>query len=205
MMDTGVQGVTVLASEIAEPDENDTVWWERVEKLVELTDPIPLALYECPQPYHRLIAPELVEKAAITGRFHLLKETSRSIDQVIEKTKAAAGTPLQIFNADATTLLASLRAGAKGYCGIAANFYPKLLVWLCAYYEDDPDQAEKIQSLMGMADATIHHKYPMSAKFYRNYEGQQMLSHSKVSDITLDNYDKRVLQYIADQMRTISL
>lgn len=201
MADIGVQVVVVLASEMAQPDEDDSIWQSNVEQLLSLTGEIPLALYECPEPYHRLISPELVHWAAHTGRFHLLKETSRSIEQVVAKIQAAEDTPLGIYNADATTLLQSLREGARGYCGIAANFYPHAVARLCEVFETQ--EAEEIQALLGMSDPTIHQKYPVCAKYYRKQAGDDMLTISRVTDVELNDYDMRVLNYIASQMDAV--
>ncbi len=201
MADIGVQVVVVLASEMAQPDEDDSVWQKNVEQLLRLTGDIPLALYECPEPYHRLISPELVHWAAQTGRFHLLKETSRSIEQVQAKIHAAEGTALGIYNADATTLLQSLRSGARGYCGIAANFYPHAVAQLCEIFETP--EAEQIQALIGMADPTIHHKYPVCAKYYHQQNEVDMLTISRVTNAELNDYEMRVLNYIASQMKAM--
>lgn len=201
MVDTGVQVVVLLASEMAAPDEDDSIWQKNVEQLLSLTGDIPLALYECPEPYHRLISPELVRWAAKTERFHLLKETSRSIEQVQAKIQAAEGTPLGIYNADATTLLQSLRSGARGYCGIAANFYPEVIVWLCEYFENQ--EADQVQARLGIADSPIHHKYPVSAKYYRQHAGFDMHMISRVTDVELTHYEMRVLNYIASLMEAI--
>jgi 4-hydroxy-tetrahydrodipicolinate synthase len=198
LFDIGVQVVVVLASQMAESDEDDSVWQRNVEQLLELTGDIPLALYECPAPYHRLISPELVHWAANTGRFHLLKETSRSIEQVQAKIEAAEGTPLGIYNADATTLLPSLRSGARGYCGIAANYYPEAIARLCEVFETQ--EADNIQALINMADPTIHHKYPVAAKYYRKQAGFDMLTISRVTDVEINAYEGRVLDSIASQL-----
>ena len=185
LYETGVRAVTVLSGMLATADEDDAIWRERAEHLLALTDPIPLTLYECPAPYHRLIAPELVAWAARTGRFHLLKETSRSAEAVQAKVDAASGTPLGVYNADATSLLASLRGGARGYCGIAANFYPELVAWLCANFA---------------ADTAIHRDYPVCAKVYQRIAGVEMLPLSRVSTATLTPYDERVLHALAAQV-----
>ena len=201
LADSGVQVVVVLASMMAEKNEDDSIWQKNVEQLLALTGNIPLALYECPAPYHRLISPDLVRWAAHTGRFHLLKETSRSIEQVQAKIKAAEGTTLGIYNADVTTLLQSLRSGARGYCGIAANYFPKAIVKLCDTF--DTQEADKIQALLGMADPTIHHKYPVAAKYYQKQAGVDMLTISRVTDAELNDYEMRVLDYIAAQMNVM--
>src|SRR5262245_49567051 len=59
LYETGVRAVTLLSGMLATAEEDDATWRGRVERLLALTDPIPLALYECPAPYHRLISPEL--------------------------------------------------------------------------------------------------------------------------------------------------
>ena len=203
MADTGVAQVVVIASMMARQDDDDAVWRGNVAQLLEATGDIPLALYECPQPYHRLVAADLLAWAASTGRFYLLKETSRSMSQLRAKIAAAAGANLRVYNADATTLLDSLKMGAAGYCGIAANFYPEPLVWLCQRYNSA--QAENTQALLRMADPTIHHHYPISAKFYRRQEGFLMNTVSRVSEARLTDYDQRILHSIAKQMRRLNL
>jgi 4-hydroxy-tetrahydrodipicolinate synthase len=199
MSDTGVQAVTLIASQMAEQDEDGSVWCGQVERLLELTGDIPLALYECPEPYHRLVAPEMVAWAAQTERFFLLKETSRSLEAVRAKIEAASGTAMGIYNADTTALLPSLQAGARGYCGIAANFYPELVEWLCAHYADSPQEAERVQALMSMIDPVIHQKYPVCAKYLRQRAGFDMLTISRTSDAELNAYDRRVFDGIALQ------
>ena len=204
MADTGVAAVTVIASEIAGSDEGEDIWKHNLEQILEYTGAITLALYECPQPYHRKIAPDSLGWAAQTGRVALLKETSRSIRHVHAKLDAAAGTTLRVYNADATTLLPSLQGGGYGYCGIAANFYPDLLAWLCAHYDDHPEAAAALQAAIASVDPVLHQKYPVCAKYYRDRAGMPMLTISRVNDARLDIYDMRVLDSIAqliDQKR----
>ncbi len=203
MADLGVAQVVVIASMMAQPKEDDAVWRGNVSQLLAATADIPLGLYECPQPYHRLVPADLLAWAARTGRFRLLKETSRSLSQLRAKIAAAAGTDLCVYNADATTLLESMKAGASGYCGIAANFYPGPLVWLCERYLDA--DAKDLQSLINMADPTIHHCYPVSAKYYRRQSGFKMTTVSRVSDARLTDYDRRILDSIARRMNRLQL
>lgn len=198
MADLGVAQVVVIASMMAQAEDDDTVWRGNASRLLEATDDIPLGLYECPLPYHRLVSADLVAWAAGTGRFRLLKETSRSLSQLRAKIEAAEGAGLGVYNADATTLLESMKAGASGYCGIAANFYPEPLVWLCKHFLHA--DAAKAQSLISMADPTIHHQYPVSAKYYRRQAGFAMTTVSRVSNAKLTGYDQRILDSIARQM-----
>jgi 4-hydroxy-tetrahydrodipicolinate synthase len=200
MADAGVAAVTVLTGMMAEAGEDDAVWRGRVERLLTLTDPLPLALYECPAPYHRLLSPDLVAWAAATGRFHLLKETSRSIEQVRVKIAATRGTPLGIYNADATTLLPSLRDGGRGYCGIAANVYPALLVQLCATFATAPDAAEQLQDFLTVADVIVHTGYPITAKTYLRQCDLDVLPLSRVSSFDVTDYHQRVLAALAREV-----
>ena len=203
MADTGVALVVIIASQMAEADEDDAIWRSSVAKLLDLTGDIKLGLYEGPQPYHRLISAKLVAWAAQTKRFYILKETSRSIEHLQAKIDASVGSNLSIFNADATTLLQSMRMGAMGYCGIAANFYPNAIVWLCENFASP--QADRVQSLLGLADPAIHHHYPVSAKAYRKRAGFDMNAISRVSDAALGDYEMRVLYYMAAQMKLLQL
>ena len=200
MVDTGVQAVTVNSSALAEESEDDGIWQARLEQLLDLTGDIPLALYECPEPYHRFIASGVLAWAGQTGRFQLMKGTSRSLQETLAKIEATAGTSLKYFNADATTLLPALRAGASGYCGIAANFYPDVVAWLCRHFGDFPDIAEQTQAVMGVADAIIHHKYPVCAKHFRRQAGFDMLTISRLTDVELNVYETRVLGYVGDRI-----
>lgn len=197
MSDVGVRAVTVIVSELALPLDSDVVWRQNVERLLELTNEVPLALYECPQPYHRLISVEDLHWAAHTGRFWLVKETSRSLDAVKAKVAAVEGTSCQVYNADTTALLPSLQAGASGYCGIGANFYPDLIAWLCANYEREPELAGYVQAVLSTIDPAIHLKYPVCAKAYLQHAGFDILTSSRISDVELLPYDHRVLAGIA--------
>ncbi len=203
MADLGVAQVVVIASMMAGAEDDDVIWRSNVSQLLDATDDIPLGLYECPLPYHRLVSADLVAWAAGTGRFCLLKETSRSLRQLRAKIEAAEGAGLGIYNADATTLLESMEAGASGYCGIAANFYPQPLVWLCKHFLRA--DAANAQSMISMADPIIHHRYPVSAKYYRRQAGFAMTTASRVSSATLTDYDRRVLDSIARQMDCLKL
>lgn len=195
MAETGVKAVTVIASKIAEHSVDDSIWMLRLEQLMHLSGDISLALYECPEPYHRMIAPDVLRWAAESNRFAMLKETSRSIDSVRAKIAATKDTPLRVYNADTTTLLPSLISGGHGYCGIAANFYPDILSWLFREYVQYPEIAANTQRLIGILDPILHNKYPICAKYFRWRVTTQTIS--RVSNAQLDDYEKRVLNYVA--------
>lgn len=171
LADTGVAAVILIVNQFAAVAEPDTVWQARVEQFLEDTDGIPLGLYECPVPYHRLLSPELLRWAAGTGRFVWMKDTC--CDVAVERAKIAAcrGTPLRWFNAHVPSLLASLQAGGDGFSGIAANLYPELFSWLCAEFAKQPERAAALQRKLTLWDLAIRQGYPHSAKSFLRRRG----------------------------------
>ena len=166
MAQTGVAAAVVSVNQLACAEEADTVWQQRAEHLLALTGELPLGLYECPNPYHRLLSPDLLGWAGATGRFVFHKDTACELEPIRAKLAAARGTPLSWFNANCQTLLASLQAGGDGYCGIAANVCPELFAWLCRHAESHPDAAQRLQRFLSLVDVAVSRKYPTSAKLF---------------------------------------
>jgi 4-hydroxy-tetrahydrodipicolinate synthase len=54
-------------------DDSDAVWRTNVQALLDLTPGIPLGLYECPVPYHRLLSADTLAWCASTKRFRFHK------------------------------------------------------------------------------------------------------------------------------------
>lgn len=198
MAGTGVDAVVVLTSQLAARDESDDTWRLRAERLLALTDPIPLGLYECPVPYKRLISLDLLRWAAGSGRFHFLKDTSCELDRISTRCAAVRGTRLAIFNANAPTLLGSLQAGGAGFSGIAANVYPHLLAWLCRHFEGDPESAARLQRFLTLADMTVRSKYPDRAKRYLRAIGLPITPACRVMQEEWTEEDERVLEALRD-------
>jgi 4-hydroxy-tetrahydrodipicolinate synthase len=163
---TGAAAVVLTVNQLAGEDEPDAVWQRNAAAILELCEGIPLGLYECPQPYHRLLGPALLGWAARSGGFHFLKDTCCRRDEIQAKLEAVRETSLSWYNANCPTLLFSLREGAQGYSGVAANFYPELFVRLCADFAVDGEAAERLQRFLTVADMAIRHRYPANAKRY---------------------------------------
>ncbi len=162
--DTGVAAVVLTVNQLASEHDTEARWQRRAEALFRLCPDIPLGLYECPEPYPRTLSPKLLRWAAETHRVIFYKDTCCSLRAIRAKLHAAAGTPLAWFNAHAPTLLESLRAGGQGYCGIAANCYPELFAWLCAQFRRHPGACRRLQGFLTLADMSVRHGYPASAK-----------------------------------------
>lgn len=124
------------------------------------------------------------------------------------KLDAVRGTPFRFYNANVETLLPSLRAGANGFSGISANFYPHLHAWLCRAARDEAGEADaaaaedeearrakaarvgaqplsraqamrRVQDFLSLAEATVCVRYPQSAKVYlRELLGEDLMSAS---------------------------
>jgi 4-hydroxy-tetrahydrodipicolinate synthase len=190
MAETSVNAVVVLVCQMAGQDEEDSTWKLNVENLIELTPDVPLGLYECPSPYHRVISPDLMSWLANTGRFHYHKDTCRRLDWIEEKIAVTRGTPLRFLNAQTTTLLDSLRMGADGFTGTASNFYPSLYAWLCRN-PNDPS-ADDLQEFFNLVDPCIRHKYPASARYFQALLGVEVGTFSRVRQVEFEDDDLKV-------------
>lgn len=171
LSEVGADAVVVNVAEIAAAAESDAHWMNQIEELLAKTGDIPLGLYECPVPYHRLVATESLRELAETDRFVFLKDTCCERQLLAERVSALEGSSLALYNANGPLLLDSLRDGAAGYCGIAANYYPGLLAWLCENYDEEPDVADSLARFLSIADYLVREEYPGAAKRYLVREG----------------------------------
>jgi len=172
MADLNPKAVVLVTNRIAAADEDDDIWFDNLEKLVsQLPDNIPLGFYECPYPYKRLFTPELLARCAQTGRYSFLKDTCCDPDQITARLTAVKGTRLKLYNANAATLLSSLRAGAAGYSGVMANFHPHLYVSLCRDWAVNDERAERLMDFLGAASVIELQCYPVNAKYHLKLEG----------------------------------
>lgn len=182
MQDTGADAVVVITGRMARQDENDEVWKRNAEIIMKEIPNLPLGVYECPAPYHRLMSPELVKWCADTGRFVFLKDTCCDLDQLRAKCQAVEGTNFKIYNANAASLLESLKLGCAGFSGIMANFHPDLYVWLVENWEKESERAEMLQSFLGMASLAEGQKYNINAKYHLQLEGLPVELYSRTRD-----------------------
>ena len=191
MAGTGVDAVVVLTNQLCPQEAGEPVLLAALERLVEATDPLPLGLYECPEPCHRVTSPGFVARAAASGRFRYMKDTSRDPALFGPKAEAAAADPgFAMFNAAAASALASLRLGAAGLSPVAANVYPDLFAWLC----DNPghEKAAWVQRRLTLLDSVVKLKYPQSAKHYLAREGLPIGPRTRVGEHSRDGYDELI-------------
>lgn len=182
MRDTGIDAVVLISGRVAKQNEDDEMWKRNSEIIMKEVADVLLGIYECPAPYKRLMSPEMLKWCADTGRFVFLKDTCCDIDQIREKCQAVQGTNFKIYNANASSLLESLKLGCSGFSGIMANFHPNLYVWLIDNWENEVEKAEMLQNFLGMASLAEGQKYTINAKYHLQLEGVPVELYSRTRD-----------------------
>jgi len=182
IMGAGSQAYVLLPNRLAAEDESDEVLIERMSEFTDRLPGVPLGIYECPYPYKRLLTPKVLRACVDSRRFWFIKDTCCSIAQIAERLQIIRDSGIKLFNANSATLLESLQLGADGYSGVMANFHPELYVWLCKHYAAEPEQAERLQQLLGSASMAEYQYYPVNAKYSMSLQGVPMESGSRVKD-----------------------
>lgn len=182
MAQTGVDAIVLITNSFATEEESDEVWMERcLDFISKIPADIPLGFYECPYPYKRLISLENLKTCAETGRFHFLKDTCCDAELIRKRLEVIKGTSLKLYNANTSTLLETLKAGAVGFSGIMANFHPGLYSYLCRHYEDE--KVKYLQDYLTLASLIERQYYPVNAKFHlKEIEGLAMTTYSRRMD-----------------------
>jgi len=181
--DAGVKAVIIVTSLIAEENESNEVFDERIFELFNLTGKIPLGFYECPQPYKRLLSAQQLEKFVATGRIVYHKDTCLDIEMVKDKLKVTNRIDaFGLYDAYAVNAVASLKAGAAGLSCIQGNFFPELIVWLCNHFDDINAKGtiDKVQQFLTDNMDVIHYAYPVVAKYYLQKRGLNISIFSRI-------------------------
>ena len=184
--ETGVRAVVMVPNRLAREDESDDVLIERMERILEAVPEVDFGMYECPYPYKRLLSEKVLTAMAESGRFSFIKDTCCDAALIGKRLRLLDGR-LQLFNANAATILDTLKDGADGFSGIMANFHPELYVWLFENYEKEPEKAAELQAFLTLASGVERGAYPVSAKYYMQKSGIPMSLVSRArpkSDLT---------------------
>ncbi len=188
--DSGTDALIFITNRFDPNNEGDDVWIENAKKVIaSLPEDIPLGLYECPMPYKRLVTPKILEFCLSTKRFRYMKDTCCDIDIIKERMSILGGSDFKLLNANAQTLLESMKYGCGGYCGVMANYHPELYVWLCENFEKEPEKAEIVQALLGsLAFTEFGIPYPLTAKYNMCLEGipTENIARNKESKLLTD-------------------
>ena len=144
---------------------------EKIQILLsKLPEDLPLGIYEIPVPYKRLITDEELKFMANSGRFAFIKDTCCDVETMRRRAEITQGLDFGLFNANAATILDTIRFGYAGFSGIMANIHPELYVWL--YENKNHPVADRIIHYIAMTSVIEARCYPIIAKRYlRQYEG----------------------------------
>ncbi|MFA9376500.1 MAG: dihydrodipicolinate synthase family protein [Lachnotalea sp.] len=192
MIDAGAQSYVFISNQFARENENEDVAKKSMEYLINRIDAESFGIYECPSPYKRLLSPELLRWCANTGKFSFLKDTCCDLKQLQEKCDAVKGTDLKIFNANAATLLESLKMGCSGYSGVMANFHPDLYEWLVKNYKTEPEKAQKMMNFLGATSLVECQIYPVNSKYHMQLEGIHITTKSRKQNDSLLTGSKKL-------------
>lgn len=203
MADAGVSIVVINAAEIAHESDSNELWLENIHHLISHTEGIRLGIYECPVPYHRLLSQKMVEEIASTNRFFYFKDTSCSIVSLQAKINAANNSNIIYTNANAPTLLDSLKLGGGGYSGIGANLLPWHYAWLCHNFTAYAEEAHKLQRFLSIADMAVRNKYPTSAKIFLSMQGLPIKPICRTQDCTFSEEELLILEHLNEAANDI--
>lgn len=168
----GIDAYVFISNRFALENESDDVLLERMFKAADSLPGSDFGVYECPYPYKRELSPYVLREMAKDGRFLFLKDTCCSTEKLKLKLEAVKGGDLKIYNANAATLLESLKMGCSGYSGVMGNFHPELYSQLIkAFNSGDMKKAELLQNIVGYLSVTECQYYPVNAKYYLSLDG----------------------------------
>ena len=169
MYQTGVKASVIILSGLP----SETNLGDQLLRLCDLTR-VPLGLYECPVPSHRLMTVDDIARVAPTGRFVFMKETSPSADIVVEKTRKTVGSALRMFPARLKSTPEALAAGAVGHCGTIANVAPELCAQMCDPALPVEARTRAYDALVELHDVMAAHHYPISGKYILQRRGLRL-------------------------------
>ncbi len=178
----GAEAVVLISNRFARQDESEVDWLCNFDRfLAAIPSNIKLGMYECPHPYKRLMTPAMLKACMESGRFAFMKDTCCDAAMLKERLELLAGSSMNLYNANTTTLLDSLLDGAAGYSGVMAGFHPELYVWLCQNAHHP--SACKVQDLLSVMACVERQCYPVNAKFHlKAIEGLNITTYSRVQD-----------------------
>ena len=181
---TGVDALILISNRLAPQHADPQVFLSRLKTFMSVLDPeIPLGFYECPSPYKRLLSMDELKFCADSGRFYFMKDTCCDLALIRRRLDVIQGSPLRLFNANTTTLLDSLRAGAAGFSGVMASFHPELYAWLLNHVEDS--RAETVQAALTICSEIERQLYPVNAKYHLQTAGLPITLRSRTQDCRL--------------------
>ncbi|UKT65403.1 dihydrodipicolinate synthase family protein [Pedobacter mucosus] len=170
---TGVEAVIAITGLLAEENDSDEIFNERVFELLNKTEQIAIGFYECPVPYKRVLKPQQLASFVNTGRIIYHKDTSLNLNQIKEKLRLTEGSNFGLYDAYMVHAVESLKAGSSGLSCIQGNYFPELIVWLCEHYDDKNSdlQVQMVQNFLNDNMDVMHNVYPIVSKYFLQKRG----------------------------------
>ena len=162
----GAQETVLILNRLAMNTQDEDVVRRNAEKIFEALPDVRFGVYECPYPYKRLASIDLIKWFADTGRVRFFKDTCCDLPLIQQRIDVMNGTEMMLFNANSSTLLPSLQAGAAGFCGVMGNFHADLYVMLHKLHATGDHRAELLQAFLSMASLMETRLYPVNAKYH---------------------------------------
>ena len=171
--DLGVEAVIAITGLLADEQENDAVFNDRVYDLLDQTNKIPIGFYECPVPYKRVLKPEQLADFVSTGRVIYHKDTCLDLTQIKEKLRLTQDNAFGLYDAYIVHAVESLKAGSSGLSCIQGNYFPELIVWLCDHYNDESlvQEVNAVQQFLIDNMDVMHNVYPIVSKYFLQKRG----------------------------------
>ncbi|MCX2476662.1 dihydrodipicolinate synthase family protein [Pedobacter sp. MC2016-05] len=171
--DLGVEAVIAITGLLADEQESDAVFNDRVYDLLNQTGKIPIGFYECPVPYKRVLKPEQLADFVSTGRVIYHKDTCLDLTQIKEKLRLTEGNAFGLYDAYIVHAVESLKAGSSGLSCIQGNYFPELIVWLCDRYNDESlvQEVNAVQQFLIDNMDVMHNVYPIVSKYFLQKRG----------------------------------
>ncbi len=182
--ETGIDAFILVSNRFDLHNDGDDEWIKNAEYVLSKIDPsVKLGIYECPMPYKRFLSDRILSWCIESKRFKFIKDTCCDFSLLKHRAKLLSGTGIELYNANAQSILASVRDGAAGYSGIMANFHPELYVWLMEHYDSDDERVNIIQAFLALYAFTEAMDYPVTAKYHmKKYSGIDILPDSRWRD-----------------------
>lgn len=169
MYETGIEAAIVITNMLVAEGAPDVEFEDRLSALLDATETVPLGLYECPEPFKRVLSAEQLGSYVGTGRVIYHKDTCLDIGLVKAKLTATEHREaFGLYDAYMVHAVESLKAGSAGLSCIQGNYFPELVVWLCEHYDDEglAVEVDRVQQFFVDHMDVMHHMYPVVAKYF---------------------------------------
>lgn len=204
--DCGVEAVIAITCILADENESDVVFNDRVYDLLKQTDQIPIGFYECPVPYKRVLKPRQLADFVSTGRVIYHKDTSLDLLQIKQKLALTENHAFGLYDAYMGHAVESLKAGSSGLSCIQGNYFPELIVWLCDHYDDEGlrEEVALVQQFLINNMEVMHTIYPVVSKYFLQKRGLNISTYTRRNVGELTSEVVKAVNVLFDDYATLS-